>query len=1325
VSVYIGPDNRPPALGDDVIRIFLDIDNSTFSGYSIGGIGADRLVEIHGKDGTVTQSALLAFTGSYPGQWDWTPLSPVTVALGYHAVELSVGLNASNLYVESGDFWGSVDSTTVVSAFALLTSSFKVSAADTPLSVPWEQVGPQPSGTLIDPGSNAATTVYNQQRKVVRAGDVAGQTACDNATNSDGCWYAVLQDQFSEAPSNTQASTETITTGSKFAGSFPTDIQSQNDIFIQYRESTDTADAAGAYQSNTGTNTLSSPKTRTWDSSSWTVETEQATAGSPLRAVRMAFSPVISNQRIIVTLSDNGWLDAYVCTSTCTVTNDIGRVWSSAPSTAAVPFDIAYEQLSGDALVVYGVLDSNTAHDIAYKVYQAGSWSAEQYADDTTEATDIQYSVIKLASQRGTDRIGLVGGDGTTIGGNAWIWSGTAFGNFQEIDATTGGATHEEVALGWESSAGRLVAVAIDGGVPRVSYRVFTPPSTWNAYAQSIDCGSGSASWAELKPNPLSTANDMILALGDNRPGLGTCYWNGATFVNGQTQDSAIDTAATRPFDFAWENTGSKGVLVWGTAAGQITYRSYTAPNNWNTITNTSMGTNVHSWVSLRTNPFPRTGATKILGAVMENTANDLGAISWDGSAFTVVSSSTFTGDTGTTTYESYDLKYHVTNGDQLSVQYDWSGVPSGDTHNLQVKGYREDEDINVQALTPPSTWNTVITITAMMNTLYSYTLTSAEYNSGATAIRFVDASGAVGMQSDFWVDYANIVTSPGSFDIWLHPDGPGTYANTWTGFSGGGSGCNLTHQWLCLNDDPPAGTALTTSTANQKQDFTMEDVNIRPGYTDIDVTWMARCEKGGGGSGGQISHLVREVDGTAEEDVGAANEVTCPGTYSNFTYFMEQSPGGGEWTPAEINALQCGMVSSSDVNPVPWVDQVRCEVQVTGASIIWDRVIIMRSSDPSGSTWGSQVILASGRSADNPLIVTRDSTEPSIAIDSAGFLHVVWVSASAAGNQNTMTLVRYTKITVAYPTQAQLASGANWQAVTNVDDASTGYMPTISTDTNNNPHIAWSNSRTSGPTYYKNKAGGTWRSTVVWPFTPYTGLSVDVSPQNNFVSLARYYEAGTNEIQYTVCKDLNTSNCDVSSEFKRWDGTAGYDTVATGVETTSYPSLVTTYEANGDLWIAYSKVVDGTTRSIQARFLDYPSGGWSAAETVDSTSGTIFTRPSIGVDRNNNVHALYVATSGPQLYYKERTASWGTRTPVDAFTDNPTILLRAPNDVTYGPDSGGLYWKTSTAETYFYYIAIPEFGEFLFPIASVLCLVLILGGYSRRSRSKRMSDIS
>src|SRR5207249_2738874 len=83
-------------------------------------------------------------------------------------------------------------------------------------------------------------------------------------------------------------------------------------------------------------------------------ETEELTAGSPLRNVRMAYSPIASDQRIVVTVSDDGWLDAYVCTPTCTVTNNLGQVWST-PSNADYRFDIAYEELSGRALLVYGV----------------------------------------------------------------------------------------------------------------------------------------------------------------------------------------------------------------------------------------------------------------------------------------------------------------------------------------------------------------------------------------------------------------------------------------------------------------------------------------------------------------------------------------------------------------------------------------------------------------------------------------------------------------------------------------------------------------------------------------------------------------------------------------------------------------------------------------------------------------------------------------------------------------------------------------------------------------------------------------------------------
>src|SRR5207247_5283550 len=142
-----------------------------------------------------------------------------------------------------------------------------------------------------------------------------------------------------------------------------------------------------------------------------------------------------------------------------------------------------------------------------------------------------------------------------------------------------------------------------------------------------------------------------------------------------------------------------------------------------------------------------------------------------------------------------------------------------------------------------------------------------------------------------------------------------------------------------------------------------------------------------------------------------------------------------------------------------------------------WDRILLNRSLDAGGSTWGVPIVLASGRSSDSPLLYTFDSAEPSIAMDSGGYLHVVWVSASTTGDQTTLNLVRYTKTLVAYPTQAQLASSSNWASVTVVDDTATGYMPTISTDSGNAPHIAWRGSQTNGTVYYQSKAGGERRS--------------------------------------------------------------------------------------------------------------------------------------------------------------------------------------------------------------------------------------------------------
>ena len=584
-------------------------------------------------------------------------------------------------------------------------------------------------------------------------GTVVGGAFPGDIVSEDGTFI-----QYREAlPANANdyPGVQTVTTGSICGGSFPTSLQSSDNTYLCLRETT-MAEAEVAYRSDTGTSTVSSPKTRTWDGSTWSGETEQSTAGSPIREVRMAWSPTAFSTRIIVTQSDDGWLDAYVCTPSCTATNNIGQVWSTAPTTSEMRFDIAYEYLSGEALLVYHKEGGTGSQDIAYRTY-TGGWSAEQYLDDAGQGTHANYSLIKLASKRGSDQIGLIGGDDTNNDVNAWIWDGTAWGSFTEITAAAQSPNREEVAIAWETNSGDLLAVA--ALLSDIVSKEYT--TSWGS-AVTFTFVENNLQRLTLKPNPVG--DDMVIGMGEDGDQLETAYWTGSAWANNVVQDADPDTGG-RAFDFAWEASGSNGLLVWGDNAGQISYKTFTAPNTWGSQTNVAMGANAHPWVQLRTNPFAPTGATKILGAVMETTALDLGAIRWDGTTFTVIGASTLTADVGTVSWESFELEYDSVSRNQVLVRHDWSGVPTGaDAYDLCVEAHITNaggEAMLLQVLTPPAAWTTRITVTKTGddNTDQCYTLTVTEFSSGAPSVRWVGGSEVTDpTQSDINIDHERVI---------------------------------------------------------------------------------------------------------------------------------------------------------------------------------------------------------------------------------------------------------------------------------------------------------------------------------------------------------------------------------------------------------------------------------------------------------------------------------------------------------------------------------------------------------------------------------------
>ena len=70
------------------------------------------------------------------------------------------------------------------------------------------------------------------------------------------------------------------------------------------------------------------------------------------------------------------------------------------------------------------------------------------------------------------------------------------------------------------------------------------------------------------------------------------------------------------------------------------------------------------------------------------------------------------------------------------------------------------------------------------------------------------------------------------------------------------------------------------------------------------------------------------------------------------------------------------------------------------------------------------------------------------------------------------------------------------------------------------------------------------------------------------------------------------------------------------------------------------------------------------------------------------------------------KDVSWTTRSAIDTSSDYPSIVVRMPND-SYGDDMGGVYWKSSSSETYHWYVTgVPEFTDVVLPMLALLGLL-------------------
>jgi hypothetical protein len=415
-----------------------------------------------------------------------------------------------------------------------------------------------------------------------------------------------------------------------------------------------------SYRSNTGINLVNSPKASQWSGASWSSPGEElSSSGNSVIWVRVAFCPISLryNEKIVVTLSSDAFLDAYVWDgSSWRVTNNIGQVNTAADTFQS--FDLSYESTSGKAMLVYGVLSSNASRDLAYKIWNGTTWSGEAYIDDTGQSSHANYRWVELESNpvSGSNEIALIGVDQTNGHCNGWIWNGTAWGNFQELENSLASVRGDKcMGLAYEQVSGKAMFTW--------AYNTYARSRVWNGtnwenQLPDINIGTSNVRIFSVKADPAS--NQLMAITIDGGSNLNSLLWNGTAWGAPTIHDTSLNNPGTRSADFDWEPSGSKGLLVWSTAQDSVSYKTFAAPSSWSGAATVS-NPGGHPWIQLRGNPKNVNGDVRIMGATL-NSNQDLYGIRWNDTSL-VFESTAFTSDTTLTSYECFDMAFQRARG--------------------------------------------------------------------------------------------------------------------------------------------------------------------------------------------------------------------------------------------------------------------------------------------------------------------------------------------------------------------------------------------------------------------------------------------------------------------------------------------------------------------------------------------------------------------------------------------------------------------------------------------------------------------------------------
>ena len=379
---------------------------------------------------------------------------------------------------------------------------------------------------------------------------------------------------------------------------------------------------------------LTTPKYNQWDGSAFGTAANSASVGT-WRIIQGASAPT-RNEKIVVGVNSSGQINGELWNGSAWSALSINQLNATAVSeTYWWGFDVAYEQQSGDALLVW---DNNTASNmLQYSVWNGSAWSAKTTISAYTGAEPQQ---MHLAAKPGSDEMVLVVSD-VNADDYALVWSGSSWGNAVTLD-TTGSTEAEQTAINvaYMHDSGHAMAAYGKSADPKAYYRLWDG-SSWSSEA-SLDPSTSpvvstcTPQWIELATDPSSDRIGMGVQTANCGSGnrLWSGVWDGATWASRVASAAQPTGYNYSNIAVAWESMSGQLLVAFGSGtATTVSYQTWSSAGLWSAV---GTGPNVAAIPnSLTLDAHPVTN--KIMLAA-QNASLDLKYTLWDGSAWGAVS---------------------------------------------------------------------------------------------------------------------------------------------------------------------------------------------------------------------------------------------------------------------------------------------------------------------------------------------------------------------------------------------------------------------------------------------------------------------------------------------------------------------------------------------------------------------------------------------------------------------------------------------------------------------------------------------------------------